>query len=221
MSSLVPKVSVISQVYNQSAWMKEMIQSVIDQSFRNWEHIIVDDGSTEDLKAVVDSFKDDRIRLIRFDTNKGVPFGMNHAFAQARGKYICMIAADEIFYKEKLKEQARYLDDNQVVDCCWGMPERGPLGPRPEWEQYQLRAHNRSNEQWLRTLLNRENVPLGGVGLMMRRSVLEELGYFEEGLKIFSDHELFCRFFPFGAVKSQLIELFQRIGLFSIEQGGL
>lgn len=196
--SLVPKVSVISQVRNQSEWMKEMIQSVVDQSFRNWEHIIVDDGSTEDLRAVVDSFNDERIRLIRFPENRGVPFGMNAAFKQARGKYICMIAADEVFDKHKLKEQVRYMEANEAVDCSWGLPQTGPLGLRPEWEQYALGAHNRSNAAWLRTLVNLENVPLGGVGLMMKRSVLEEIGYFDESLKVFSDHELFCRFFSKG-----------------------
>jgi len=182
-----------------------MIQSVVNQSFRNWEHLIVDDGSTEDLKAVVDSFADERIKLERFPENRGVPLGMNHNFKLARGKYICMIAADEVFDKDKLKEQVRFMEDNPGVDCCWGLPgspSQGPgefpLGKRPEWEQYALKAHNRSNEAWLRTLLQLENVPLGGVGLMMKRSVLEELGYFDEKLKIFSDHELFCRFFAKG-----------------------
>lgn len=204
MSSLVPKVSVISQVYNQSEWMKEMIQSVINQSFRNWEHLIVDDGSTEDLKAVVDSFKDERIKLIRFDENRGVPHGMNHAFSLARGKYICMIAADEVFDKDKLKEQVRYMEENEAVDCCWGLggsPSQGgeyPLGLRPEWEQYAMGAHNRSNEAWLRTLVQLENVPLGGCGLMMKRAVLEEIGYFNTDLVVFSDHELYCRFFAKG-----------------------
>ena len=70
MTGFVPKVSVCSQVRNQSEWMREMIQSVVSQKFRNWEHIIVDDGSTEDLKAVIDSFNDKRIRYIRTEARK-------------------------------------------------------------------------------------------------------------------------------------------------------
>ncbi len=199
--SLVPKVSICSQVYNQTAWAKEMIQSVVNQTFRNWEHIIVDDGSGEDFKVMAESFKDERIKYHRFDTNRGVPAGMNYTFAQARGKYICWIAADEVFEPNKLREQAKYLDENDGVSACWGLPGAGSeyqMGQRQEWEQYALKAHNRSNEAWLRTLLNLEYVPLGGVGLMMRRSVLEELGYFDDKLTVFTDHELYCRFFAKG-----------------------
>lgn len=200
-ASLTPKVSICSQVRNQSAWMKEMIESVRAQTFRNWELLIVDDGSTEDLKAVVDAFNDKRIKLFRWDEGRGVPKGTNYALKQAVGKYVCIIAADEVIEKDKLREQVAYLDANPSVDCCWGLPGSGsfdgtfPMGPRPEWEQYALGAHNRSNEAWLRTLVNLENVPLGGVSLMMKRSVMDELGGLDESLTLFSDHELYCRFF--------------------------
>ena len=73
-----PKVSICSQVFNQSAWLREMLQSVVDQTYGNWELLIVDDGSTEDVKSVIESFNDKRIQYFRFDENRGVPFGTNH-----------------------------------------------------------------------------------------------------------------------------------------------
>lgn len=200
--AIVPKVSICSQILNQTKWAKDMIQSVVDQTFRNWELIIVDDGSTEDLKSVIDSFNDRRIKYHRFDENRGVPFGTNWALKQAQGKYICLIAADEVYYRTKLQDQVIFLDNNPKVDCVWGLPGNGddhfPMGPRPEWEQYQLSSHNRSREAWLRTLLNLEKIPIGGCGLMMRKSAADALGGLDENLRIFSDHEFYVRFFEAG-----------------------
>lgn len=177
-----------------------MIQSVVNQTYQDWELLIVDDGSTEDLKSLMESFNDKRVKYLKlYEGNKGVPHGTNLALKQARGKYVCMIAADEILDKFKLVDQVSYLDNNPKVDCVWGLPGNGddnfPMGPRPEWEQYALVSHNRSKYAWLRTLLNLEQIPIGGCGLMMRRSVMEELGYLDESLTVFSDHELYCRFF--------------------------
>jgi glycosyltransferase involved in cell wall biosynthesis len=204
--TVVPKVSICSQIRNQVEWAKEMIASVRASTRTDWELIIVDDASTENLKGAIEAFNDDRIKYIRFDEHVGVPTGTNHAMKQARGTYICMIAADETITPEKLAQQTEYLDSHPGVDCIWGLPGSGndgkayPMGERPEWEQYAMRAHNRSNEAWLRTLLNLEQVPIGGASLMMKRSVMESLGYQDEKLTCFSDHELYCRFFSRGHV---------------------
>jgi glycosyltransferase involved in cell wall biosynthesis len=191
----MPKVSICSQVLNSSEGLKVMIASVVAQTFKDWELVIVDDGSTEDLKAVVDAFNDSRIRLIRLDQNVGVPAGVNIAMKEAHGEYIGLLAADEFITPDKLEVQVEYLDSHKGVDCVWGLPGKGEFGRRPEWEQSMLRAHNRSNEAWLKTLLNLENVPIGGASLLMRAEVMRSLGYMDESLTLFSDHELYCRFF--------------------------
>lgn len=192
-----PRVSICSQVLNNSEGLKTMVQSVVDQTFKDWELIIVDDASTEDLKAVVDTFNDSRIRLIRLDTNVGVPKGINLAMKEAKGEYLGMLASDELITPDKLETQVKYLDEHKGVDCVWGLPGKGQMGPRPLWEQSMLRAHNRSNERWLKDLLDIQ-APIGGASLLMKRSVMEELGYMNESLTIFSDHELYCRFFKSG-----------------------
>lgn len=193
-----PVVSICSSVLDQSDWLKKMLTSVVEQTYKDWELILVDDGSTEDIKAVVDSFKDDRIKLIRWDENRGMPHGMNHALSKAGGKYTALLSADELIWKEKLAIQVEYMEAHQGVDCVWGLPLKGPLGPRPVYEQTLLRAHNRSNAAWLRTLLNLENVPIGGASLLMKTEVMKSLDYLDPKMKMFSDHELFCKFFSRG-----------------------
>ncbi len=191
----MPKVSVCSQVLNSSAGLKIMIESVVAQTYKDWELVIVDDGSTEDLKSVVDVFNDSRIRLVRLDKNVGVPKGINIAMKEANGEYIALLAADEFITPGKLEAQVEYLDSHKGVGCVWGLPGKGEFGLRPLWEQSNLRAHNRSSEAWIRTLINLENVPIGGASLLMRTEIMRDLGYMDENLTLFSDHELYCRFF--------------------------
>ncbi len=188
------KVSICSQVLNNTEGLKKMIQTVVDQTFKDWELVIVDDASTEDLKAVVDIFNDSRIRLIRLDQNAGVPKGINIALKEAKGEYVGLLASDEFISPDKLEVQVEYMDSHKGVDCVWGLPGKGEFGLRPLWEQSMLRAHNRSNEAWVKDLLDIK-APIGGASLLMRKSVMEELGYMDESLTIFSDHELYCRFF--------------------------
>ena len=72
----MPRVSVCCSVLNQTEWLGDMIGSVFLQGFKEWELIIVDDGSTEDVKAVIDKFKDPRIIYHRFPENRGLRMGI-------------------------------------------------------------------------------------------------------------------------------------------------
>jgi glycosyltransferase involved in cell wall biosynthesis len=182
-------------VLNQSEYLKRMIESVRAQALEDWELIIVDDGSTEDIAALVASFDDSRIKLHRWDENRGIPHGLNHAFGLAAGDYVQPLSADEWIDTAKLAFQVDYLDKHPEIGCVWGLPGKGQMGPRPSWEQYHLRAHNRSREAWIRTLLRFENIPIGGASMLMRRSIMQELGGFDPQFFHCSDLELFVRFF--------------------------
>lgn len=189
------KVSVCTSVLNQSTHLKKMVESVLASTFKDFELIIVDDGSTEDISGLLNDYKDSRIKYVRWDENKGIPHGLNHAFSLATGEYIQPLSADEWITPEKLEEQVAYLDANTTIGCVWGLPGSGPMGHRPSWEQYALRAHNRSREAWIRTLLRLENIPIGGASLLMRREIMDALGGFDPQFFHCSDLELFVRFF--------------------------
>lgn len=191
----MPRVSICTSVLNQSELLKGMIETVRAQTFQDWELIIVDDGSIEDIAGEVDAFNDPRIRLHSFGENKGVPHGINWALEHATGEYIGVLSADERIEKDKLKLQVEYLDATPSIGAVWGLPQNGPVGERPLWEQYALRAHNRSREAWVRTLLNLENVPIGGASMLMRKSCMDEIGLFDHEHFTTSDLEWFVRFF--------------------------
>lgn len=195
------RVSVCCSVLNQSGWLLDMIASVVAQTFQDWELIIVDDGSTEPVRQVVEKFADKRIIYERWPENKGIPWGINWAFKMATGEYVVPMAADEIFSPDKLEKQVAYLDAHKEIDCVWGLPqfcgttENKTLGERPLHEQYAMKAHNRSREHWLRCLLLLEHVPLGSCSALWRRSVFDSIGYFRDDLTAFVDHEWYVRFF--------------------------
>ena len=195
------KVSVCCSVLNQSGWLVDMIASVMAQTHQDWELIVIDDGSTEPIRQVVEKFNDPRIVFERFDTNRGIPCGINHAFRMATGDYIKPMAADEMLTPDALAVQVAYLDAHSEINCVWGMPqfcgnyENKEVGVRPSWEQYQMKAHNRSREHWLRCLLLLEYVPLGSCSALWRRSVFDSIGYFDPSLTAFVDHEWYVRFF--------------------------
>jgi len=197
----MPRVSVCCSVLNQSEWLKEMIQSVVNQTFKDWELILVDDGSNEDIQAVVESFNDKRINLTVFPKNLGIPHGINWAFQHASGEYVQPLAADETLTPTKLADQVDFLDENPRIDGVWGLPqfcgnmECKETGLRTELEQNMFKAHNRSQESWMKTLLLLENVPLGSCSGLWRKKVFETIGYFDTTLTTFVDHEWYCRFF--------------------------
>lgn len=198
---MTARVSICTSVLNQTAFLKRQIESVRAQTFQEWEHIIVDDGSTEDIKTLVESFQDPRLVYIRFPENRGFQAGYNHALSLASGDYVELLAADEFLWERKLEVQVAWMDEHPLIGCTWGLPtpnigqpwELG--GPRAQWEQYAQKAHNRSREAWIRTLLTLDNIPIGGASMLMRRECYKTIGGFDPRFTPLSDLELFVRFF--------------------------
>ena len=191
----MPRVSACISVLNQAQLLKGTIQSIVNQTFKDWECIVVDDGSTVSMKPVVDEFNDPRLIFHRFEVNKGIPYGANWAYQNSKGDYIQTLGCDEIISPTKFEDQVAYLDSHPEVSCIWGVHGNGPMGPVPEWEQNLRGAHNRSKEHWIKCFVNMEGIPIGGASAMWRRCLFDTIGYFDEKLAAFSDHEWFCRLF--------------------------
>ena len=107
-----PLVSINMPVFNGAKYIKESIQSVLNQTFSNFELIVVDDGSTDESAEIVRSFSDKRIRFIENETNKGIAFTRNFAAENSLGKYIAIFDCDDIMLPEKLQKQVDFLEQN-------------------------------------------------------------------------------------------------------------
>lgn len=102
-----PKVSVIIPTYNREHLIGRAIQSVLNQTYRDFEIIVVDDGSTDNIGEVVKSFNDERIRYIRHEKNKGAAAARNTGIKAAKGEYIAFQDSDDEWLPEKLEKQMK------------------------------------------------------------------------------------------------------------------
>ena len=105
-------VSIIMPSYNTGKFIQETINSVKNQTYNNWELIIVDDGSTDNTDEVVRAIKDDRIKYIKNKVNKGAAISRNIALREAKGKWIAFLESDDLWKEDKLEKQIKFMEDN-------------------------------------------------------------------------------------------------------------
>ena len=106
-------VSIIMPSYNTGGFIKSSIESVIAQSYSNWELIIVDDCSTDNTDKVVEDYlSDNRIHYIKNDKNSGAAISRNRALREAKGKWIAFLDSDDLWEPKKLEKQIAFMQEN-------------------------------------------------------------------------------------------------------------
>lgn len=106
-------VSIIMPSYNTASFIAESIQSVLAQSYKDWELIIVDDCSSDDTDDVVKPYLEDtRIKYLKNEKNSGAAVSRNRALREAKGKWIAFLDSDDLWMPEKLEKQVRFMDKN-------------------------------------------------------------------------------------------------------------
>ena len=133
MSNAAPQVSVVIPVYNRDAYVGAAIDSILAQTFTDFEVVVIDDGSTDRSRDVVRSYGDPRVRLLCHERNQGLPKTRNAGVDNARGRYLAFLDSDDVAYPTRLAKQVAFLDrhpDHAAVGAWidW-MDEHGhPLG---------------------------------------------------------------------------------------------
>ena len=119
-------VSIITPSFNSSQFINECINSVIIQTYNNWEMIIVDDCSQDDSVNIISDMavKDKRLNLITCDQNIGPSEARNIALKHAKGRYIAFLDSDDIWHKEKLQRQLNFMKEK---DCAFSFTSYQPI----------------------------------------------------------------------------------------------
>jgi len=117
---LKPKVTVIMSAYNAERYIGEAIKSVLDQTLKNFELIIINDNSKDGTKKEIKKFKDKRIKYFEHSYNKGKSHAVNFAFKITKGKYVCIFDADDIMVNYKLEVCSKILDKNPDIGLVYG-----------------------------------------------------------------------------------------------------
>jgi glycosyltransferase involved in cell wall biosynthesis len=111
-------VSVLLPSYNSELYIGKAIQSILDQTYANFELLLLDDGSTDRTKSIIESFKDSRIKLFFENQNKGIVYQLNKGIEHARGEFIARMDADDVSFPERFQKQVDFLEDpkNYKID---------------------------------------------------------------------------------------------------------
>ena len=113
-----PKISVILPVYNSELYIKETIDRVLNQTFSDFELLIIDDCSTDKTVSIIKEYSDERICLIEKEKNSGLINSLNFGISLAKGEYIARMDGDDICLLERFAKQVAFLDKNPTIILC-------------------------------------------------------------------------------------------------------
>lgn len=160
-----PMATVVIAVYNGGSYIKETIESVLQQDYEDFELLLIDDGSTDDSVEIIRSFQDSRMTLIQQYKNLGIVGNGNCGFALAQGKYIFLLGHDDLCRKQRLSKQIDFMEKNPNIGICGSWMHPFPAGRQeirypcqPEMIQCELLFSN----------------PVGAPSTVLRKQVLLE-----------------------------------------------
>lgn len=188
-STKAPKITVLMPVYNCELYVKEAIDSIINQTFTDFEFLIIDDASTDKTVSIIKEYKDSRIQLIEKEGNKGISDSLNYGLKVAKGEYIARMDGDDISLPERFEKQIAFLDTNIDVVLCgsnFGIIGTVKLINLPE-----------DNEAIKLRLLKGNCIAHPSV--MIRNSVLKEHAItYDSSTEPAEDYDLWVRLLQFG-----------------------
>lgn len=188
----MPTVSVVMPVHNGRRYLAEAINSILIQSFRDFELLIIDDASDDDTPEIIAQFakNDSRIIYIRNDKNMGVADSLNRGIKIAKGKYIARMDADDISYPKRFEIQVKYLGNNPGVGVVgtWAK-EIDENGKSIKSVRYQPRV----NPQIIRENLYNKGCLLIHPTAMIRSELFNQIGFYRPSIKYAEDYDLWLR----------------------------
>ena len=194
------KVTVIIPTFNRGYCLAESIQSVLDQSFTDFDLIVVDDGSTDNTPELLRHFTD--IQQIRLEENCGVSYARNQGIAQAKGEWIAFLDSDDLWKKNKLSTQMKWLESH---------PEYKAVYTDEIWIRNGVRVNAMNKHRKYSGDIFRYCLPLCIVSpssVLLHTELLREVGGFDESMPVCEDYDLWLRIakrFPFHFIEEKLI----------------
>ncbi len=182
-----PVVSVIIPAYNAESFIKETIESALNQTYKNIEVIVVDDGSTDNTEKIVKSIDDKRIKYIK-QNNRGVSAARNKGIEVSKGEFIALLDHDDIWLPRKLEKQLPLFSDPQV-----GLVFSDTIFFKDGRDLYSIYSKYKPPQGWVfRELLKRNFISCETV--VIRKKALESLDeWFPEDMEMSEEYDLFLR----------------------------
>jgi len=183
----IPKVSVLMSVYNGERYLREALESILNQTFSDFEFINIDDGSTDTTWRILNDYDGARIRLVRNEENIGLAGSLNKGLELARGEFIARMDADDISLPERFARQVEFLDAH---------PEIGVVGTAYQMIDAQGRLKDIPQPTTAPMILKWRGCfgsPLAHPAIMARKELLERVGGYNEHFRTSQDYDLLQR----------------------------
>ena len=198
---LKPLVSVIMSVYNGEQFLQQAIESILSQTYPNWEFIIIDDASNEATRNILRQYKNDpRFKIIRQDTNRGLTKNLNQAIEFSKGEFIARMDADDISLSDRFEKQVNFLQQHFETAAVFGLVEL-------------IDENGNSSGQWdddIKAITYqriRRRLPFSNCvahpSVMMRKDVLQQYKYNEEQVHS-QDWDLWLRMVSDGKIVEKI-----------------
>lgn len=184
------EVTVLLAVFNGEQYVHNCIESVLNQTFTNFEFVIINDCSTDSTKEIIKSFKDKRIKLINNQNNIGLTKSLNVGLKQAKGTYIARIDADDIMISSRLEKQVNFLKGNPLVSVVgsqgYYITEKNQIINPFNWET--------GIENCIFQIITGNN-PVGHPFVLFEKKAIDNIGNYNETYLKAQDYELWLRCF--------------------------
>ena len=194
----MPKISALLSVYNGERYIEETIESVLNQTFSDFEFIIINDGSTDSTKEIIDRYKDNRIRAFHLEKNVGVGEALRYGVSKVEGEYVVKIDGDDISNLSRFQKQKDFLDNNPSVALVKSLFEYFPHNKEVEQSSGYKYCKN-VIEQHKNKVITPEDIKeklywfccIPHTTIMVRSNILKKVNY--RPFRICEDYDLFYR----------------------------
>lgn len=189
------KVSIGIPFYNAELFLADAIKSVLQQSLKDWELILVDDGSTDNSLHIARSFaqKDTRIRVISDGLNKKLPYRLNQIIKESKGEYIARMDADDLIHPDRLKIQLEFLESNKNFDLV----STGVISIN---DKNEIKGIRKVGEIYTEFLEVKRHYPIVHASILARKTWYLRNNY-NINMPRSQDYELWCRAISSGDLK--------------------
>lgn len=187
---MTPRVTVLSSLYRDAPFVRQAIESVLAQTFTDFEYLIINDAAVDDSRALAASYDDPRIRIVDNETNLGLTKSLNRGLALARGELIARFDSNDICFPERLATQVAFLDAHPDVAAVGIQSTVIDVAGRRLRRAETRRPTTEAGLRWYCLF----DTPLIHPGAMFRRAVVwDELGGYDEAFRVGQDAELWLR----------------------------
>ena len=188
-----PKITVLMPVYNGEKYLAEAIESILNQTYKDFDFLIINDGSTDNSVKIIESYNDPRIRLVKNKKNFGIVYSLNKGIDLAKGEYIARMDVDDVSLPERLEKQVAFVNYNPniaVIGSYFNLiDKKGYYIGKIKWPI--------GFENNLFYVLIGNN-PVGHPGVMYRKKVVEEIGSYHGKYAPAEDFDLWLRIYLNG-----------------------